>query len=92
MASIIEIKGTEQTFTSANSFSSANSTQAEGWDCVRIINTSNTTQYIITVNYATAANITILPLGEIILEKPANTTITATNAALLGTLVAFKNN
>jgi len=91
MPSIIELKGAEQTFTTANSFSSANSTQVEGWNLVRIVNISNTTASV-NVNYSnTVANCTILAGGEFFLEKPANTTITASSANLLGVSVAFKN-
>lgn len=92
MASIFKLTGTEQAFTSPNTFSSANTSTADGWNTVRIINSNTTTAFIVTVNTNPTANITVLPLTELIIEKAANTTITAQNAALLGTSIAFKNN
>jgi hypothetical protein len=92
MASLIKLIGQEQTFTTPNTFSSANSTQIAGWNAVRVVNISTTTAYVVTVNNAVVANCTILPLGEIIVKKSANTPMTASSSNLLGTLVAFENN
>jgi hypothetical protein len=92
MGSIIKIVGQEQQFTTANTFSNVTSNTIEGWNAIRIINTSNSSAYVVTVNTNPVANLTVLPLSEIIIEKAGNTAITASNSALLGVLVAFKNN
>lgn len=91
MASIIELRGTEQAFTSANTFSGANSTVDAGWNIVRVINTG-TVAAIITVNNTVSSNITLMPSAEIIIKKAANTTMAASNASILGVLIAFENN
>jgi len=92
MASIVKVVGQEQAFTSANSFSSAASNQVAGWNVVRVVNVSNSTPAVITINSSPTANLTVLPLGELFLEKASNTTITASSANLLGVQVAYKNN
>ncbi len=96
MPSIYKLSGTEQTFTTGNTFSGANSTQIAGWNIVRVVNVSNAV-VILSVNNSSTntalnANISVLPLSEIIIEKAANTPITAVNANLLGTVIDWKNN
>ena len=91
MASIIKLEGQEQQFTTSNTFSSANSTQTEGWNCVRVINTG-TASHVVTVNSTPVANITIMGSGEMIIRKSANTPMTASSSELLGVLVAYENN
>lgn len=90
MGNLIKVIGQEQTFTVANTFSSANSTMISGWNCVRIVNISNTTA-VVTVNSTPTANLTILGSSEIMIKKSQNTAITASNSSLLGVLIAFEN-
>ncbi len=91
MPSVYKLTGTEQTFTTGNTFSSSNSTQISGWNIVRVVNIGSAAK-ILSVNSTPASNITILPLTEVIIEKAANTLITAIDANLLGTSIAWKNN
>jgi len=91
-ASVTKVLGQEQIFTSANTFSSANSTMVSGWNIVRVINISTTAVAVITVNTSPVSNISILPLNEIIVKKAANTTMTASSANLLGVSIAYESN
>ncbi len=91
MGSLIKVIGQEKTFTTANTFSNANSTMVAGWNCVIIVNISNTAA-VVTVNSTPTANLTILGSSEIIIKKSQNTAIMASNASLLGVLIAFENN
>jgi len=91
MASVIKIEGQEQTFTTANTFSNSTSNTIAGWNVIRIINTG-TAAAVVTVNNNPQSNLTIMPSGEIIIKKNANTTIQASNNTLLAVSVAYENN
>ena len=89
MAMMIKPIGTEQVFTSANSFSTANNTTKNS---IRVVNTGNTSQTVVVTNSVSSsqfANLTILPYTEVIIEKAGNNTLTASSGNLLGVLVAF---
>jgi hypothetical protein len=92
MAVIIKPLGNEQTFTTANSFSSSNGTVITGWNVVRVVNTGNTSQVVTVFNGANGtqiANLSVLPYTEVLVQKAANNLVNASSSNLLGVLVAY---